>query len=134
MARRIRQMLPSFPFTRLQILKLVLLALGLWTLGHYVLEVWEYMAVRAEEAFWQEAVAREEARHAAYQQRLEFVRTDAYVEEEARAGLRWVRRDERAVRPLLEGPARQPDHAVGRGDERPTWQQWWDRFFGPTTD
>lgn len=131
MARRIRQVLLPLHFTHLQVLKLALLALGMWMLGHYVLEVWEYMGVRAEEAAWREAVAREEARHAAYQERLEFVRTDAYVEEEAREGLRWVKRGEHAVRPLLEERAVQVGNMAGAGGGRPTWQQWRDRFFGP---
>jgi cell division protein FtsB len=132
MARDTRQTVRLPRPTRAQILNLALVALGLWVLGHYVREVWEYLPVRAEEARWQQAVAREEARGAALQERLDFVRSDAYVEKEARESLRLVKPNERAVRPLTFGSRTKEGVGIaGAEDTQPTWQQWWDRFFGP---
>ncbi|MCC7355368.1 MAG: septum formation initiator family protein [Anaerolineae bacterium] len=117
--------------TRQQFLKFAFLALGLWFLSHYFLEVWEYMGVRAEEARWQEAVNQGEMRHAALEQRLDQVRGDPNVEKVAREGLGMAKPGEHVVRPLPYDPADVAASADKEIDGRPTWRQWWDRFFTP---
>jgi cell division protein FtsB len=134
MARSIRRTFSIPRPTRPWVFKFAFLALLLWFLGHYVLEVWEYMGVRAEEARWQEAVNQEEARHAALEQRLEQVRSDPYVEKVARESFGMARPGEHVVRPFFYDRSDAVADAGKGVDVRPTWQQWWDRFFAPADD
>ncbi len=131
MARSIRRTFRIPHPTRQRLLKFVFLAFLLWFLGHYVLEIWEYMGVRAEEARWQEAVNQEAARHTALVQRLEQVRSDPYVEKVARESFGMARPGEHVVRPFLYDRSDGIADADKGADARPTWQQWWDRFFAP---
>lgn len=131
MARGIRRTFRIPYLASQQLLKFVFLALLLWFLSHYVLEVWEYMGVRAEEARWQEAVSQEEARHAALAQRLEQVRSDPYVEKVARESFGLAKPGEHVVRPFFYDRSDVVADAGKRVDARPTWQQWWGRFFAP---
>ena len=103
---------------------------GIWLLVNFVFEVWEHLPVRAEEARWQAALAREEERHAALSQRLEYVATDAYVEREARERFRMVKPGEYLVRPIWIGQSDRSDGGDLAVEAIATWQLWWDRFFG----
>jgi hypothetical protein len=131
MARSVRQTVHIPRPTRMQILKFALLAVGIWLLSHYVVELWEYRGVRAEEIRWHQAVNQEIARLDALQQWRDYVRSEAYVEKVARESFGLAMPGEHVVRPLVDGSA---DEGVGSGyvvDERPTWRQWWNRFFSP---
>ncbi len=103
---------------------------GIWLLVNFVLGVWEYLPVRAREARWQAVLTREEDRHAALSQRLDYVATDAYVEREARERFRMVKPGEFLVRPIWVAQSGLSDGGELEVEAMPTWQLWWDRFFG----
>lgn len=88
----------------------------------------------------EEEVAAMRAENEALKQRLEYVGTDAYIEEAAREKLRWVEPGDTAVILLSsedkEAPVATPLPSRGtlQGEEvieKPNWQRWLDLFFGP---
>ncbi len=69
------------------------------------------------------------------QQRLDYVQSDAYVEEVARTQLKWSRPGETVV-VIVSPPAVAPaipkadqPPAVKPTSEQPAWKQWWNIFF-----
>jgi len=87
-----------------------------------------------------EEVAAMRAENEALKERLEYVSTDAYIEEAAREKLRWVEPGDTAVIVLSsedkEAPVTTPvpSQGIRQGEEvmeKPNWQRWLDLFFGP---
>ncbi|MFQ5874659.1 MAG: septum formation initiator family protein [Dehalococcoidia bacterium] len=88
----------------------------------------------------EEEVAAMKTDNKALKERLEYVSTDAYIEEAAREKLRWVEPGDTAVillsREDKEAPVTTPvpSHGILQGQgviEKPNWQRWLDLFFGP---
>lgn len=88
----------------------------------------------------EEKVATMRAENEAFKERLEYVSTDAYIEEAAHEKLRWVEPGDTAVIVLSsqekEAPVTTPlpSHGTLQGEEvidKPNWQRWLDLFFGP---
>jgi len=88
----------------------------------------------------EEEVAAMRAENEALKERLEYVDTDAYIEEAAREKLRWVQPGDTAVIVLpseeQEAPEATPLPSPGnlQGEEvikKPNWQRWLDLLFGP---
>jgi len=88
----------------------------------------------------EEEVAAMRAENEALKERLEYMSTDAHIEEAAREKLRWVEPGDTAVivlssedkEPPLTTPL--PSHGTLQGEEvteKPNWQRWLDLFFGP---
>ncbi len=67
-------------------------------------------------------------------ERLEYVQSEAYVEEAARDVLGWTRPGDTAVVPLTVPSASESEataSAAERGEGAPIWRLWWELFFGP---
>jgi len=88
----------------------------------------------------EEEVAAMRAENEVLKERLEYVSTDAYIEEAAREKLRWVEPGDTAVIVLSsedeEAPVTTPvpSHGTVQGEggiEKPNWQKWLDLFLGP---
>lgn len=88
----------------------------------------------------EEEVAAMRAENEALKERLEYVSTDAYIEEAAREKLRWAEPGDTAVIVLSsedkEAPEMTPvpSREARQGEEvmeKPNWQRWLDLFFGP---
>lgn len=88
----------------------------------------------------EEDVAAMRAENEALKERLEYVNTDAYIEEAAREKLQWAKPGDTVVRTLFsedkEAPATTPAPSQGslqgeEGMEKPNWQRWLDLLFGP---
>jgi cell division protein FtsB len=88
----------------------------------------------------EEEVAAMRAESEALKERLEYVSTDAYIEEAAREKLRWAESGDTAVIVLpkedREAPVTTPipSQRVLQGEEvieKPNWQRWLDLFLGP---
>ncbi len=88
----------------------------------------------------EEEVAAMRAENEVLKERLEYVSTDAYIEEAAREKLRWVEPGDTAVIVLSsedeEAPVTTPlpSHETVQGEggiEKPNWQRWLDLFLGP---
>ena len=88
----------------------------------------------------EEEVAAMRAKNETLKERLEYVSTDAYIEETAREKLRWVEPGDTAVillssedkEPPVTSPV--PSHGILQGEEvmeKPNWQRWLDLLFGP---
>lgn len=88
----------------------------------------------------EEDVAAMRAENEALKERLEYVNTDAYIEEAAREKLKWAKPGDTVVRTLFsedeEAPVTTPAPSQGSlqgegGMEKPNWQRWLDLLFGP---
>jgi len=91
--------------------------------------------MRAKEMRLEQAVAAEQARHDDLVARLEYVKSDEYVEHWARKEAKMAKPGEVAVVPLVDvgdesnvdaQPAEKPVP-----ESRPFWVEWWESIFGP---
>lgn len=99
-------------------------------------------AVESQQAEARAAALRQEiqvveAANAALEQRIVYMKTDAYVERVAREELNLVRPGETSFvvvpvgpRPTPVKPAAAEAPPRSLPDSRPPWLQWWDLFFG----
>ena len=96
--------------------------------------------LREEVEHLEQAVATQEAIRAYLTATLQYVQTDAYVEEWAREEARMAKPGEVVVIPLVSPEGAAPpatpegqrlDDVVAQSKDRPFWVVWWEAIFGP---
>jgi cell division protein FtsB len=117
-----------------QLLFLGVIAVLLFFIASYIGRDLEYRAAVAELQWWEARVSAEQARGALLQQELEWVQSDAYLEEAARRELGWVRRGDTLVVPVSVAgtpvaPSTPAPAVSPPAPAQPPWQTWRDLFF-----
>ncbi len=115
-----------------QLLLLSIVTVLLFFIASYVGRDLEYRAAMTELQQWNDRLATEQKRGEHLQQELEWVQSDAYLEEAARRELGLVRRGDTLVVPVSAAstPAVTPTPAARAADPaRPPWQSWRDLFL-----
>ena len=98
----------------------------------YIRRVTESVAVQAELAQWEERVAVDRERQELLRERLAYVQTDAFIDEQARSVLGWVRPGDIPVEVIIEEVASPPTEIAPATRVASTpWRAWWALFFGP---
>ncbi len=111
------------------IVLLVLLSVG------YVRRVTESVAVRAELAEWEKKVEAERARRELLEDQLARVKSDEYVDQQARRVLGWVKPGDVPIEVVIAEPPEPtpestPPQTTPVSSTSP-WRAWWNLFFGP---
>jgi cell division protein FtsB len=94
------------------------------------IEVYE---IRQQQEAVRTEIARLKDNNVALRQQLDYLHTDAYVEYAARTELGLVRPGDHVVVPRFSadtGPVAGPAAAATPARPTPTWQRWWEHFFG----
>lgn len=115
-----------------QLLFLGIITVLLFFIASYIGRDLEYRAAVAELQQWEDRLSTEQARGERLQQELEWVQSDAYLEEAARRELGLVRRGDTLVVPVnvTSTPVATPTPvAAAARAATPAWQTWRDLFF-----
>jgi cell division protein FtsB len=92
--------------------------------------------MQAEEMRLEQRVAAEQAHHEDLVARLEYVRSDEYVEHWARGEMKMAKPGEVAVVVLTESGGEQTSDAqptpTPEPEPRPFWVEWWELVFAPS--
>jgi len=124
---------PQFPLS--QFIAIVVITISFFLVVDFARRTASIYRIKSEEIRLEEEVAAVRAQRQDLQDRLNYVQSDAYVEEIARTQLKWARPGETAVM-VLATPQAAPtppldqDYVVADMPvpEEP-WQAWWIRFF-----
>ncbi len=123
-----------------RIVAVVVVTIALFLAADFGRRAIDSYRLRRVVAALEEEVATMRTESAVLKERLEYVSTDAYIEEAAREKLRWAEPGDTAVILLSpedkEAPVTTPapSHEALQGEEameKPNWQRWLDLFFGP---
>jgi cell division protein FtsB len=127
---------PQFPLA--QFIAIIVITISLFLVADFARRTAAIYQVKKEAARLEEEVAAARARRQALEARLNYVQSDAYVEEIARTRLKWAREGETVVvvmaipRPVPASPAEGQSASIGDVVPQSTWQAWWLLFFTPT--
>ncbi len=120
-----------------QLLFLGIITVLLFFIASYIGRDLEYRAAQAELHQWEARLVAEQARGERLQQELQWVQSDAYLEEAARRELGLVRRGDTLVVPVASAATPQATPAAAApasssvaAPSQPPWQTWRDLFFG----
>jgi cell division protein FtsB len=124
---------PQFPLS--QFIAIVVITISFFLVVDFARRTASIYRIKSEAIRLEEEVAAVRAQRQDLQDRLNYVQSDAYVEEIARTQLKWARPGETAVM-VLATPQAAPtppldqDYVVADmpAPEEP-WQAWWIRFF-----
>ncbi len=126
----------EFPLA--QFIAIIVLTISLFLVVDFARRTAATYRIKGEAARLEEEVRAIHARRQALEAQLNYVKSDAYVEEVARTQLKWARQGEIVVvvmatpmpvpPPTAEGEAPPPENFV----PRTPWEAWWSVFFdGP---
>jgi cell division protein FtsB len=110
----------------------LLVACLLFILG-YTGRLAEQARLQAEQASWEARIADAQQRQARLAAQLDYVRSDAYVHEQAREALNLVQPGDELVilveqPPVQAAPAGSPATVEWTGQATPKWRQWLELF------
>ena len=115
-----------------RIMAIVVVTIALFLMVDFGRRAWDNYRLSREVKALEEEVTAFRAENKALKERLEYVGTDAYIEEAAREKLHWVQPGDTAIvvipQKVEEAPSLTPPPA--ESIEKPNWQRWWDLFFG----
>ncbi len=127
-----RKQLAWLRVSQTQFLFLGAITVLLFFIASYIGRDLEYRTAVAELQHWEARLATERSRGERLQQELQWVQSDAYLEEAARRELGLVRRGDTLVVPVsVAGPTPTPAVTQVRppAPSSPPWQTWRDLFF-----
>lgn len=119
------------PITSMQFVFVVILAIGLLLALNLSGRIAAGQRIQADRAKLEQQLAALEATHAALQRELQYVRSNAFVEDWARREGKMVREGEVLVVPIPSGDAPTPTPLPPPEEPKEivTWRVWWDLFF-----
>jgi len=123
-----------FPFT--QFIAIIVITISLFLVVDFGRRTAASYQIKNEAVRLEKEVAAAQARRQALEGRLNYVQSDAYVEEIARTRLKWAREGETVVvvmaTPQAAPPSPSDNQSVSPNGLVPQspWQAWWFLFFG----
>lgn len=123
----------QFPLT--QFIAIIVITISLFLVVDFARRTAATYQIKNEAARLEEEVTAARARHQALQARLNYIQSDAYVEEIARTRLKWAREGETVVVVMAQpqatptpSPDSQPASSSSVIPQSP-WEAWWLLFF-----